>query len=97
MSSRSYMGSGFEVWNSQRTWFWFVVDPLHNGGAIGAAANEADAIREACSSIEAMSAQRRAGLAAFQQSNQIALDAPGWEGVLVSLERYLTSVCRSPV
>jgi hypothetical protein len=46
-----------EVWTRQGTWFWYVVNPLGNGGSIGAAATETEAIREARSSIEEMSAR----------------------------------------
>jgi hypothetical protein len=55
----------FEVWTCQGTWFWYVVNPQRNGGTIGAAATETEAIREARSSIEEMSA-RRARVAASQ-------------------------------
>jgi hypothetical protein len=54
---RSHLGTSFTVWNRQRTWFWLVRDQGHEGGTIGTAATEADAIRDACSSIEEMSAQ----------------------------------------
>jgi hypothetical protein len=47
MRDRSYLGNSFEVWNSQRTWFWCVADPHHNGGTIGAAPTEVEAVREA--------------------------------------------------
>jgi hypothetical protein len=48
----------FEVWTRQRTWFWYVVNPQRNGGTIGAATTETEAIREARSSIEEMSVRR---------------------------------------
>jgi hypothetical protein len=54
MGSLSHRGTGFEVWHNQGTWFWLVVSQHRGGGAIGAAPNEADAIREARSSIEEM-------------------------------------------
>jgi hypothetical protein len=53
MGSLSHWGSRFEVWHKQRTWFWLVVNQPR-GGTIGVASNEADAIREARSSIEEM-------------------------------------------
>ena len=43
---------GFKVWRRQRTWFWFVVSPYSDGGTIGAAATEAEAIRAARASVE---------------------------------------------
>jgi hypothetical protein len=101
-SCRHHLGTGFEVWTAQQTWFWFVVDPHRSGGMIGAAATEAEAVREACLSIEAMSAQRRADAAVarvtaksasmppLHQFNSITL--AGWESSLANLERYLTCV-----
>jgi hypothetical protein len=47
-----------EVWTRQGAWFWYVVNPQRNGATIGAAATETEAIREALSSIEEMSARR---------------------------------------
>lgn len=43
---------GFKVWRRQRTWFWFVASPYADGGTIGAAATEAEAIRAAGASVE---------------------------------------------
>jgi hypothetical protein len=59
MHSRSHLGIGFELWSNQRVWFWSVVNPPGNGGAIGAATTEAEAVREACTVIEELSVQRR--------------------------------------
>jgi hypothetical protein len=53
---RDHLGTRFEVRTDQWTWFWRVFNPHHNGGAVGAAATEADAVREACVAIEEMSA-----------------------------------------
>jgi hypothetical protein len=78
---RHYQGIDFEVWDGQQTWFWFVIDPHHDGGAIGAAASETEAIRDACLSIEAMMYAHRASLTAIS-----------WEASLANLERYLTCV-----
>ena len=48
----------FEVWNCQGTWFWYVVNRQCNGGTIGAAATETEAVREARWSIAEMTARR---------------------------------------
>jgi hypothetical protein len=72
--NRSHMGVGFEVWNSQRTWLWHVVNPHRNGGAIGAAASEAEAIREARSSIEEMTVRRRSGDATMPVNHDLRVD-----------------------
>ncbi|MGA6974256.1 MAG: hypothetical protein WBY93_21690 [Candidatus Binatus sp.] len=76
--SKHHMGIGFEVWDGQRTWFWFVSDPHREGGTIGAAPTELEAVREARSSIE-------------ERSDSIILS--GWERTLGNLERYLASFC----
>jgi hypothetical protein len=53
---RFHLGTRFEVRTDRRTWFWCLVNPPFNRGAAGAAATEADAVREACAAIEEMSA-----------------------------------------
>jgi hypothetical protein len=75
--SKHHLGIGFEVWNAQQSWFWFVENTNRNG-MIGAAATESDAIRDAQSSIEEI-------------SNSDA--GHGWECSLGKLARYLASVC----
>jgi hypothetical protein len=71
--SKHHLGIGFEVWNAQQSWFWFVENTNRNG-MIGAAATESDAIAEAHSSIEEI-------------SNSYA--HAGWECQLGKLARYL--------
>lgn len=56
---RDHLGTGFEVWTGGQSWFWCLLNPRRAGGAIGAAATEADAVREAFVAIEEMSAQHR--------------------------------------
>ena len=52
MRNRNYLGTTFEVWAGERTWFWLVPNPYRDGGVIGTAASEEDAIEEARESIE---------------------------------------------
>jgi hypothetical protein len=48
---------GFKVWEDHhQCWFWLVTGPHSNGGTVGAAATEAEAIRDARSLIEDLSA-----------------------------------------
>ena len=54
---RSHLGTSFRVWNRRQTWFWLLLDQHGHSGAIGTAATEAEAIRDACCSIEEMTAQ----------------------------------------
>jgi hypothetical protein len=79
---RHYLGIDFEVWDGQQTWFWFVIDPHRDGGAIGAAPSETEAVRDACWSIEGL---------VFAGVEQMT--AEGWEVSLANLERYLTQCC----
>ena len=80
---RNYLGVAYDIWTGQQTWFWFVVSPNRNGGTIGAAATEAQAVREACSMIDMMRQRLRA-------SDWINLASLEWDARLADLERYLT-------
>jgi hypothetical protein len=51
------------LWTVQRTWFWSLVYPDRQGGAIGAAATEAEAVREAQAVIERVPALREMKIA----------------------------------
>jgi hypothetical protein len=42
----------FAVWQSEGVWFWLLIDPGGEGGMIGASPNEAQAMLDACISIE---------------------------------------------
>jgi hypothetical protein len=55
---RIHLGTRFEIWTGQQSWFWRISDPGSAGGSIGAAATETDAVREACLAIEEMHAGR---------------------------------------
>jgi hypothetical protein len=81
-NTRHYLGIDFEVWEAQQRWLWCVIDPHRDGGAIGAAASEIDAVREACLSIDEMMSSRAEVL--------ITVD---WEISLSNLERYLAECC----
>ena len=79
---RHYQGIDFEVWESQPSWFWLVMDPSCDGGAVGSAASETDAVRDACLSIDAMM------FVCIEP-----LTAAGWEICFANLERYLVQYC----
>jgi hypothetical protein len=79
---RHYLGIDFEVWDGQQTWFWFVIDPHREGGAIGAAASETSAVCAACLAIDEMIGTRIDTLTAID-----------WEVSLANLERYLMQCC----
>jgi hypothetical protein len=70
MHSRSHLGVGFELWRNQRVWFWSVINPRGNGSAIGAAITEAEAVCEACTAIEELSALRRRSSASAVHARQ---------------------------
>jgi hypothetical protein len=54
---RTYLEIGFKIWKHSQSWLWLVVSPHINGGTIGVAATEAEAILDARSSVEDISAQ----------------------------------------
>src|SRR6266849_5671560 len=99
----NHLGTSFEIWSGQHTWFWFVADGCCDGAAIGAAANEAEAIREARWSIEEMAARRSgsAGSPGISKPPFILAtrECPagstdlGWNELLANLVRYLTRLC----
>ena len=49
---RRHLGVDFAIWKTEGIWVLFVMNPRVEGGMIGASSNEAQAIREACLSIE---------------------------------------------
>jgi hypothetical protein len=101
---RDYLGAGFEVWTSQRAWFWRLLHPDRDGGTIGVAGSEAEAIRDACTSIEEISARREAAAAdgrvtmtkisapMFDRRVSIPLASIHWSDSLTNLGRYLTRI-----
>lgn len=93
MQSYSYLGAGFEVWNRCDSWFWIVTDQRRNGGSIGAAASEADALREARLSIEETSVRRRATVVADRPAKPPAVKT--WKGWLTNLAQYLAAQDRA--
>ena len=89
MRNENHLGIAFQIWSGPQTWFWFVVNPHQNGGAIGAAASEADALREACLSIEEISAEQRA--AAMHRDVDCMAPLICWKGALENLNRFLAA------
>lgn len=96
MTIRDHMGIGFQVWSEQHSWFWLVVNSHHGGGAIGVAATEAEAVRDACSVIDEGPVRRgvadRATMPAALKSSLAPLTATGWKRALNNLERYLGAI-----
>ena len=76
MRSRSHLGIGFELWSNQRVWFWSVINPRCNGGTIGAATTESEAVREACAAIEELSAPRRSASSALIRHRRLSVRIP---------------------
>jgi len=89
MRNENHLGIAFQIWSGPQTWFWFVVNPHQNGGAIGAAASEADALREACLSIEEISAERQT--AATYGKDDCMAPLICWKGALENLDRFLAA------
>lgn len=57
MSSYTHLGVRFDIWDRRGAWFWRVTNAAQQTGSIGAASKQADAEREARSSIEEMSSK----------------------------------------
>jgi hypothetical protein len=91
---RHHLGIDFEVWKAQESWYWLVARPGLDGGAIGAAATEASAMRDAYWSIEEMAASRGERTASHDEPSILrrsaAIKAKCWEATLANLQRYLT-------
>jgi len=49
---KRHLGVDFAIWVSEGAWVWFLINPNGEGGMIGASPNEAQAMHEACFSIE---------------------------------------------
>ena len=79
---KCYSGMIFEVWEREQSWFWFIIDPAVDGGAIGVASSENEAVRDACASIDGMTARIEAP----------AMTAGCWEISLANLELYLSCI-----
>ena len=102
MRTSSHLGTGFMVWNREQTWFWSVVNQDRNGGSVGAAATEAEAVREACGTIEEMTRQpdalplslrqnhASASRATLDRTNLFALAGLVWMYWLAKLAGYVT-------
>jgi hypothetical protein len=78
MTTINYLGESFQLWNRQHAWFWLVAGPGREGAAIGVAASEPDAVRDACSSIDEMSARKT-----------LAPSLSIWQVALLNLDQYL--------
>ena len=87
-SNRYHMGTGFEVWTAQESWFWFVDNPHRDAGTIGAAATEAEAIRQACMLIEDLSVAI-CETRAHPRWASVPVSVIEWDQRLANLERYL--------
>jgi len=52
---RYHHGIQIDLWTNQGAWFWRLVNFRSNRGSVGAAVSEADAIREASTTIDELS------------------------------------------
>src|SRR5215469_1360835 len=98
----THLGTRFEIWTGQQSWFWRFSNGSRSGGSIGAAATETDAVRDACLAIEEMIGGRTGTTRPMGQDAKVRLpiDAPsefhatmiGWNLSLTRLENYLAQV-----
>jgi len=73
---RHHLGIDFEVWKAREIWYWLVARPGLNGGAIGTAATEASALRDAYWSIEEMTASREEMTASREEMTARSPETP---------------------
>jgi hypothetical protein len=85
---RTYLGTDFDIWTGQQSWFWRFSNRNH--GSVGAAASESDAVREACRAIE-----ESTGASPFRELKSFEAALLGWEFMLSRLEHYLPQVNRA--
>jgi hypothetical protein len=57
MHFRNHMEVALKLWEHSQGWFWLVVSPHSKRGTIGAAATKAEAISDARSLVEDLSAE----------------------------------------
>ena len=97
---RTHLGTRFEIWTGQRSWFWRFSHPSRGGGSIGAAATETDAVREACLAIEEMHAGRATRPMGWEAKVKCSTEAlrefeavmMGWNLSLTRLQNYLAHI-----
>jgi hypothetical protein len=93
MHTHHHLGNGFDVWHGAAAWFWQIM-MLNGGGAIGAAASEAQAICEARASIEELSLKAadvgtQPAVSLSHEHALITAATAGWCRCLAKLEHYL--------
>jgi hypothetical protein len=49
----------FELWNSQGSWFWRLLDSSREGGIVGVASSQAEAMHEARAAIDELATNLR--------------------------------------
>jgi hypothetical protein len=95
-----HLGVGYEVWKGPDAWLWLVVSAYRNAGAIGVAASQGQAARDACLAIEEMTAwpcpfaaaSAWACGSALQSSEAMTHAKIQWEATLGQLQHYLSCV-----
>ena len=90
MFSHIHCGTGFEIWTSQQSWFWRLSDPHRNRGSVGAAATEAEAMRDARLAIEENSPCQPDG--PVRCATMLGPGPIAWDSTLAKLACYLNVV-----
>ncbi|MGH7984795.1 MAG: hypothetical protein ACREQX_00690 [Candidatus Binataceae bacterium] len=104
MRNHSHLGTMFKVWNGRSTWFWRLAVIDHNGGTIGAATTEMQAIGEARALIEESRSQAHDSVAGFltvavRRGQRVrptdALTTGAWKRSFTRLARHLAQSARA--
>ena len=79
---RVHQGMSFDLWTGNQSWFWKLADR----GAIGAALNQPQAVREACTAIDELLARDASDSFTFNRCPQ-----ERWHGALDRLAEYMAA------
>jgi hypothetical protein len=80
---RSHLEIGFKVWENRQGWLWLIDNPHSNGGTIGAAATEDQAIHDARSLIENLDTRATSA----RSSKPDRMNGPGGAAVLLESQK----------
>jgi hypothetical protein len=97
-NTKFHLGMVYDVWDGEKAWYWLVISPHRNAGAIGVAASHDEAARDARLSIEEITSGRCPQPAtptcgngpAFQSYDAIVCSKVRWEAALAQLQGYLS-------
>ena len=99
LSRKHHRDVDFVIWRRESGWVWFLLNPRGTGGSIGATSNEAQALREACLSIEAILAVQSGQIGQNERHPRHSEASAGKSipGIRFSINTTARSLCLSQV